>query len=115
MFGFLKDIGNYSSRKVARDDFAWGFVSTASMSDGEKPYETAVCSREYGKEHDISQVDEMIIVEAYDTREEAEAGHKRWVETMTTNPPDKLVDCCNSEVAQARRAMGETPTEIRIK
>lgn len=77
---------NYNSRKVGRFDADWGFVSTAYVTDASKPYETAVKHRDYNNGL-------MVIVEPYDTKEEAEVGHARWVQTMTTEPlPDQLVD-----------------------
>ncbi len=91
MFDFFLDVGNYESRKIARyegnNDF---FISTAAVSDGEQPYETAVCHPEYnGGEH--------VIVAAYPTRETAEKGHSRWVGVMTAAKlPAELCDCGNS-------------------
>lgn len=94
MFGFFNDIGNYDDRKVGRDYFDWGFISTAKVSDGQKDYETAVEHPEY---NDGS----MVIVDSYDTKEEAEAGHKKWVATMTSdNLPEELVDIANSDIQQ---------------
>lgn len=31
MFGFLMDAENYEDRKVGRNDYLWGFISTASV------------------------------------------------------------------------------------
>ena len=102
MLNFLVDSGNYASRKVGRDNFEWGFVSTAKVSDGTHPYETAVEHNKYGD-------GKMVIVAAYDTRAEAEAGHAAWVATMTTEPlPPVLRDCCNSGISQVCRAFGES-------
>jgi hypothetical protein len=85
-------MGNYEFRKVALDKFGWGMVSTAMVMDGRMPYETAVEHNLYG---------DMVIVEAYQTKEEAAIGHAKWVATMTADQlPDKLVDCNNSEVQQ---------------
>src|SRR4051794_13089256 len=98
MFEFLLDAGNYESRKVGRNDFDWGFVSTAYCSDGEMPYETAV-------EHVAYNDGQMVIVENYETAEEAAEGHDRWVKTMTADDlPEKLVDCCNAGIAQLCKA-----------
>lgn len=100
MFSFINDINNYDSRKVGRDDFDWGFISTARVSDGAKPYETAV-------EHPDYNDGSMVIVEAYDTIKEAEAGHKKWAKAMTAKKiPDFLVDCCNSGVGSLAKAFG---------
>jgi len=94
MYGFLNDIGNYDQRKVGRDDFDWGFVSTARVSDGRKPYETAVKHAKYGD-------GEMVIVECYDSKKEASEGHAKWLAAMTADVlPSKLTDCANSDVSQ---------------
>lgn len=98
MFSFYQMAGNYEDRKVGRDDFDWGFVSTAEVCDGVKPYETVVEHNRYGK---------MVIVENYDTKEEAQQGHTKWVNTMTSDDlPKVLVDCNNSGVAQFGAALG---------
>jgi hypothetical protein len=104
MFGFLQDMGNYETRKVGNDKFDWGFVSTCRVSDGRKPYETAVEHNRYVRAD--GKRDEMCIVENYDTREEAEKGHAKWVAAMTGKDlPATLTDCCNSEVAEMLEAV----------
>lgn len=93
MFDFLT-ADSYEQRKIGRFDADWGFVSTAYVNDADKPYETAVKHRDYngGK---------MVIVEPYDTREEALAGHGRWTAAMTGPAlPDKLVDNGRAGLAQ---------------
>lgn len=91
MFEFLAMMGNYEQRKIARDDFEWGFVSTAAVTGGEKPYETAVEHKDYGD-------GSMVIVENYDSREMAIAGHAKWLANMTSSKlPEALIDCENSE------------------
>jgi hypothetical protein len=107
MFDFLLDAGNYRSRMVGRepldpnDPNGEFLVSTAAVSDGREPFETAVKHPDYngGK---------MVIVECYPTREAAEAGHAKWVATMKAEPlPDSLRDCANAEVAQLLDALSE--------
>jgi hypothetical protein len=93
MFNFLYDMDNYDDRKVDRynsDDFQ---ISTASVSDGRQPYETAIMHIEYND-------DKWIIVESYSSMDEAQIGHNKWVKIMTTEPlPEKLVDCQNAYIA----------------
>lgn len=84
--------GNYDDRKVGRDDYEWGFISTAYVNDGECDYETAVKHEDYDDGN-------MVIVDKYETKEDAEKGHKKWIETMK-NPPNELVDCANSLVSK---------------
>lgn len=94
MFSFLNDVGNYADRRVARDDFDWGFISTARVSDGRKPYETAVEHPEYND-------GKMVIVDCYDTKADAAAGHAKWKKRMTAKRlPASLTDVANAEVAQ---------------
>ena len=102
MFNFLQDMGNYESRKVDR----WNskdktkMVSTAAVSDGRKPYETAV-------EHPAYNDGKMVIVECYNTKEEAQAGHDKWLNLMLTNKlPSVLEDCANCEISQLIDAIG---------
>jgi len=68
IFDFLLDANNYESRKVARDTSKCGIiVSTAYTSD--EGFETALI--------DDSDV---YPVERYGTEEQAEQGHKKWLE-----------------------------------
>jgi hypothetical protein len=67
MFEFLKDMGNYEDRKVARDDVNGLTVSTAYTSD--EGYETAVID-ENGAHP----------VERYEDRAASILGHSKWIE-----------------------------------
>ena len=91
MFSFLFAGNNRNERIVDHYEEGDLIIDTCSTPDGHQTYETAVMHvdyRENGK---------LVIVEAYDTREEAQVGHDSWVRVMTTKPlPDKLVDCCNA-------------------
>lgn len=94
MFDFFQMYGNHEQRKVARfeDEEKWMTIDTCAVSDcGDFEYETGIQSPLYngGK---------WVIVE-YKTREEAEAGHERWVETMK-NPPAVLFDTQQSDIAR---------------
>ena len=105
MFSYFNMIGNYEDRKVARDEYPWGFISTASVTDGEKPFETAVQHSSYGRH--------MTIVENYSTREEAEAGHRKWVETMNAPTlPERLIDCNNAAIAKLASAFGANQDRV---
>jgi hypothetical protein len=96
MFGFLLMMGNYKERKVGRfDDESKGImVSTAFVNDSDKPYETAVAHPAYNK-------GEMVIVELYNTKEEAATGHDKWVNIITgENLPESLTDVSTAEIAK---------------
>ena len=114
MVEFLMDAGNYEDRKVEQTEFDWGYISTARVSDGEQPFETAVCSDEYAEADDPDATDGMTIVEAYDSHEAAQKGHSRWVKTMTESPPDELVDCCNAGIADFGDSLGMEFKEVRV-
>lgn len=84
---------NYEERKVDRYEKDDLLVDTCSCTDGNHEYETAILHPEYG--------DNWVIVEAYDSREQAQAGHDKWVKTMTMEPlPEVLTDCQNSRISQ---------------
>ena len=101
MFDFMLDIGNYDSRKVGRYDSDDLAVSTCSVSDGQKPFETAVRHLEYND-------GKWVIVEMYDDEAHAQIGHDNWVKTMTSgNLPDYLRNCGNARIAQLIDAVGE--------
>ncbi len=95
MYGISDMVGTYEERKVQLDEFDWGMVSTARVTDGTLPYETAVEHRDYADKD--GQYRHMVIVENYATKEEALIGHSKWVALMTSDPlPEKLADCNNS-------------------
>jgi len=96
----LMDIDTYRERLIAVFEGEEGLtVDTCRVSDGQQPYETGIEHPEYNE-------GAWVIVEAYDTPEEAQGGHERWVRIMTDDPPAQLVDCCNSEVAKRYAELG---------
>ena len=109
MFDFFMDVGNYDARKVDRYEADGFFVDTCACSHGSKPFETAV-------EHPDYNDGEMVIVEAYDTKEEAQAGHAKWVKRMTADVlPEQLVDCQNAGLAGLLGATGDEMIYPRIQ
>jgi len=96
MFEFLAMQGNYEDRKVDlwQNDTKDKMVSTVAINDGRKPFETAV-------QHPAYNDGLMVIVECYDTKEESQAGHDKWLKLMLSNDsPNSLVDCANAEISQ---------------
>jgi hypothetical protein len=74
-------------------------VSTAFVSDGIKPYETAI-------QHPLYNGGDWIIVDSYDTKEEASEGHDKWVGVITSeNLPDTLEDVGNTEMSQLLKSI----------
>ena len=100
MLDFLSMMDNYDDRKV--DYFEDGDlrVSTASITDGSQPYETAIAHPEYNS-------GKYVIVEAYDNAQQAQARHDKWVALMTSDDlPDSLTDCANAGVSQIGEMFG---------
>ena len=110
LFGFLDMLGNYDERRVDRYENDEILVSTVEVTDGDKPFETAIKHPEYGK------TGAMIIVEKYDTVEQAQKGHTKWVELVKTDTlPDTLVDCQNAAVSKLINAENLTYTRKKKK
>lgn len=94
MFDFFNDFFNYEDRKIDRFENEDLTVDTCSVSDGEYPYETAIQHVQYND-------NKWVVVQSYNTKEEAQTGHDEWVKLMTSdNLPDYLRDCGNSGVSQ---------------
>jgi hypothetical protein len=107
MFDFLSDMGNYEDRCIGRYDAEWGFVSTARVSDGRQPFETAVQHRRYRDDG------KMVIVEAYETEKAAQAGHSRWVAAMTAKTlPAELRDCANAGICEFGELLGANMHDV---
>ena len=85
LFDFLVDVGNHAERKVDTYDKDDLFVDTCRISDSSQPFETAIAHPDYND-------NKIVIVELYDTSEEAQQGHDKWVDKMLKNPPRQLVD-----------------------
>lgn len=94
MFGGMS-LQDYEKRKIGRFDKDGIFISTAAVTDGRDPYETAIEHPEYNN-------GAMIIVESYKTKKDAKAGHAKWVKKMTSKRlPKSLTDCANSWIQRA--------------
>ena len=107
MFGFdgmMGMLGNYDDRMVARHETDGLLVDTCMVTDSDSPYETAVCHPEYNN-------DSLVIVELYETEEDAQAGHDRWVAIMTADKlPASLTDVSTADcIAFGRVLLGDEP------
>lgn len=94
MFEFLMDTDNYDDRCVGRfDDEQKGtMVSTAMVSDGKEPYETAIIYPGFND-------GDMMIVEAYSSKDRAKKGHSKWLKKVKSgNLPDTIEDCMNAKL-----------------
>ena len=93
MFRFLDMIGNYEERKVDRYEKEGLLVDTAAVNDSDKPFETAVACPAYNN-------GKWVIVELYNTKKQAQAGHNKWVKKMTAKTlPKNLKDVSTAEIA----------------
>ena len=95
LFG-LDMLGNYEERKVDnyKDEKKGLCIDTCMVTDSKKDYETAIGHPQY---NDGS----LIIVELYDTKEEAQEGHNIWVKRMTGKKlPGQLKDVSTAEIAK---------------
>lgn len=91
MFGMLY---NYDARKVGNYEKENIRVSTAAVTDGDRPYETAIRHPEYNE-------GDFVVVEAYKSKREAKKGHAKWVKTITGKRlPKTLIECCNSLITK---------------
>ena len=79
--GVMKTVGNRQD-VIGRDEFGNIIIDSCFTPDTQK-WETGV------KKGD----DSWIIVEMYDTREKAIAGHKKWRLKLKKNPKLKLKNC----------------------
>ena len=100
LFDFLLE-DDYEDRKIERYDDDELFVSTCRVSDSERPYETAVSTPEYNK-------GKIVIVEMYDTEQEAREGHHKWLEAMKNNPPNALTNVSSCGSSEWIKKLGGT-------
>jgi len=93
---------NYDQRKVDNTKVGDAVIDTCAITDSAKPYETGIQHPEYNDGH-------WIIVETYDTEEEARKGHKRWVKAFSGKVlPNELTDRNESEFENLANSLGET-------
>ena len=100
LFGFMDMVGTYEQRKVDRYEKNGLIIDTAFVTDSDQPYETAVARPEQNN-------GDWVIVEAYDTKEEAQIGHDKWVKKMLSKKlPETLKDVSICESAKLCRMWG---------
>jgi len=86
------NLDSYDQRSVNRYERGSLVIDTCRIFGSKQPFETAIRHPEFSVN--------WIIVEAYDTVEEAQSGHERWVDVMTRKHlPEELRDCCNSKIS----------------
>ena len=98
IFNFLS-ADPYEERKVDNTIVNLAEIDTVAINDSNKPFETAIKHPNYNN-------NEWIVVEMYDTKEEAQIGHNKWVVLFREKLPDKLVDVSTSMAAELRDVLG---------
>lgn len=109
LFDFLQDLGNHEERKVDTYEVGDVFVDTCAVSDSEQPYETAIAHPRYNN-------GTMIIVQTYNTKEQAQKGHNKWVKKMTAKDlPKAIKDVSTAGVIKFAAVFGVDLNEIHTK
>lgn len=90
MFGFLDMMGNHAQRLVQNTEIDGGEIDTCRVTDSAKDYETGI-------KHNCYNNGKWVIVELYDTKEQALQGHNKWIGVMKTNP-EYLFDVNQCEI-----------------
>ena len=99
---FLDMANNHEERKVARYEEEELIIDTCQVTDSDQPYETGISHPNYNN-------GDWIIVELYNTKEEAQEGHNKWVKTMTNKKlPNTLTDMSSSTISKLHRRINET-------
>ena len=102
LFGFFSMANDYEQRAVARHDDAHSglIIDTCRITDSAHNYETGIV-------HPLYNDGKWVIVEVYDTAEEARSGHDKWLKVMTaTKLPDRLFDVGTAAVKELAEAFG---------
>ncbi|EKS4345090.1 hypothetical protein QB607_003094 [Clostridium botulinum] len=60
-------------------------IDTCKVTDSEKPYETALSHRKYKNGM-------WVILEQYNTKEEAKIGHSKWLNIFLNDKPEFIMD-----------------------
>ena len=76
LFGFLDMDNNYEQRKVSNTVINNVEIDTVLVTDSSKDYETGICSSLYNG-------NKWVIVELYNTKEQAVIGHNNWVKKFS--------------------------------
>jgi hypothetical protein len=98
MFDFISMANNYEERKVARFELGMIIIDTCAVSDSDHPFETAISHPQFNSGN-------WIIVEHYDSKQEAIQGHNKWVDKITSkeNFPLTLKDVSTAMIAKYMR------------
>ena len=83
--------GNYEERLVENTKINGAVIDTVMVTDSYEPYETGIA-------HPNFNDGKWIIVEMYNSKEQARAGHKKWVNMFRYSLPKELKDVSTSTI-----------------
>ena len=110
MFGFdpIDMLNTLEDRKIAQDKNTDCIIDTCAIPDSSKPYETAISHRYFNN-------CEWIVVELYDTKEDAIIGHVKWVQSFKDGLPESLQDVSDCRVVKLAKIYGCDLNKEHIK
>lgn len=105
MFDFFDMMYDREDRKLANTEVDGGVVDTCRVTDSSKPFETGIAHPSYNE-------GKWVIVELYDSKEDALSGHEKWIEKIKMKP-DFLEDINECEFGDFAEAV--CPGSTRMK
>ena len=96
MFGWLDMVGNHEQRKVANDKTEDFVLDTCLVTDRDWTYETAIAHKDFNGGY-------WIVLDGFDSKEDAAEMHKEWFRIFTTNCPEKITDFYTLETYRRNR------------
>jgi hypothetical protein len=94
MFGFMGMTDNYEDRLIKNTKAGKAEIDTAAVGDSDQPYETGI-------KHPLYNDGGWVIVEMYDSKEDAKKGHQEWVDIFSKDElPNNLKDVSTFDVKQ---------------
>ena len=90
---------DYESRLVDNTLINDAVIDTVAINDSKKPFETGI-------KHPSYNDGKWVVVELYNTKEEAQAGHDKWVAIFKKGLPDSLTDVNESIIGDFAENMG---------
>jgi hypothetical protein len=84
---------SHENRLVENTSINGAEIDTCKVYDSKLLYETGIRHREYNDGH-------WVIVEAYNTKDDAMKGHQRWVKLLYKKLPENLVGIDQTEIGE---------------
>lgn len=109
MFDFLDMAGTHEDMAIGRYESGGGIVDTCAVDDADQPYETGIYHNSYNE-------GDWVIVQLYDTKEEALEGHRKWVGIMTyAELPENLLDVSTTSTTKFLDELGGASWRVKKK